>query len=107
MKEKRSGELFERAKLHIPGGVNSPVRAYGAVGRIPRFRTPGSGRRGTEGMRRRSDIWCPYREGSGAGGTDIRTDALYGGEPTGEFRNRGSNECDPYSQGIYRQGKDH
>lgn len=37
MKEERSKELFERAKERIPGGVNSPVRAYRAVGRIPRF----------------------------------------------------------------------
>ncbi len=35
--ENRSKELFEAAKRHIPGGVNSPVRAFGAVGRIPRF----------------------------------------------------------------------
>lgn len=35
--EKKSKELFERAKRHIPGGVNSPVRAFGAVGRTPRF----------------------------------------------------------------------
>lgn len=33
----RSKELFEEAKKHIPGGVNSPVRAFGAVGRTPRF----------------------------------------------------------------------
>lgn len=33
----RSEELFERAKKHIPGGVNSPVRAYTAVNRTPRF----------------------------------------------------------------------
>lgn len=33
----KSKELFEAAKRHIPGGVNSPVRAFGAVGRIPRF----------------------------------------------------------------------
>ncbi len=33
----RSKELFEEAKRHIPGGVNSPVRAFGAVGRTPRF----------------------------------------------------------------------
>ncbi len=33
----RSKELFEAAKRHIPGGVNSPVRAFGSVGRIPRF----------------------------------------------------------------------
>lgn len=33
----RSRELFEEAKRYIPGGVNSPVRAFGAVGRTPRF----------------------------------------------------------------------
>lgn len=37
MDERKSRELFERAKKHIPGGVNSPVRAYGSVNRIPRF----------------------------------------------------------------------
>ncbi len=30
-------ELFARARLSIPGGVNSPVRAYGSVGGTPRF----------------------------------------------------------------------
>ena len=29
--------LFERAKVVIPGGVNSPVRAFKAVGGTPRF----------------------------------------------------------------------
>ncbi len=33
----RSEELFERAKQVIPGGVNSPVRAFQAVGGKPRF----------------------------------------------------------------------
>ena len=32
-----SHELFQRAKEHIPGGVNSPVRAFGSVGMTPRF----------------------------------------------------------------------
>ena len=32
-----SEQLFERAKKHIPGGVNSPVRAFGSVGITPRF----------------------------------------------------------------------
>ena len=36
MKE-RSKQLFEQAKKRIPGGVNSPVRAFGAVGGIPLF----------------------------------------------------------------------
>ncbi|MBT5488569.1 MAG: aminotransferase class III-fold pyridoxal phosphate-dependent enzyme, partial [Halieaceae bacterium] len=33
----RSEALFERAKKTIPGGVNSPVRAFKAVGGTPRF----------------------------------------------------------------------
>lgn len=33
----RNEELFTRAKAVIPGGVNSPVRAFGSVGGIPRF----------------------------------------------------------------------
>lgn len=37
MNDIRSRELFERAKKHIPGGVNSPVRAFGSVGLTPRF----------------------------------------------------------------------
>ena len=33
----KSEKLFERAVKHIPGGVNSPVRAFGSVGETPRF----------------------------------------------------------------------
>ncbi|GGD50816.1 glutamate-1-semialdehyde 2,1-aminomutase [Lacimicrobium alkaliphilum] len=33
----KSIELFERAQQHIPGGVNSPVRAFKAVGGTPVF----------------------------------------------------------------------
>ncbi|MBU3069460.1 glutamate-1-semialdehyde 2,1-aminomutase [Aestuariicella sp. G3-2] len=33
----RSSELFEQAQQHIPGGVNSPVRAFKAVGGTPVF----------------------------------------------------------------------
>jgi glutamate-1-semialdehyde 2,1-aminomutase len=33
----RSEELFSRAQQHIPGGVNSPVRAFKAVGGTPIF----------------------------------------------------------------------
>ena len=33
----KSENLFKRALLHIPGGVNSPVRAFGAVGGTPPF----------------------------------------------------------------------
>ena len=33
----RNDSLFQRAQLSIPGGVNSPVRAFRAVGGTPRF----------------------------------------------------------------------
>lgn len=33
----KSLELFEEAKKYMPGGVNSPVRAFGPVGLSPRF----------------------------------------------------------------------
>ncbi len=39
----RSEELFHRANELIPGGVNSPVRAFGAVGGTPRFVERGEG----------------------------------------------------------------
>ncbi len=41
----RSAELFERACRLMPGGVNSPVRAFGAVGLPPLFIARGSGAR--------------------------------------------------------------
>ena len=37
MQYKRSSELFVNAKLSIPGGVNSPVRAFKSVGGSPIF----------------------------------------------------------------------
>ncbi|OLF15509.1 glutamate-1-semialdehyde 2,1-aminomutase [Actinophytocola xanthii] len=39
----RSAALFERAREVTPGGVNSPVRAFQAVGGTPRFLTAGAG----------------------------------------------------------------
>jgi glutamate-1-semialdehyde 2,1-aminomutase len=39
----RSEDLFARAEKVIPGGVNSPVRAFGAVGGTPRFFVRGQG----------------------------------------------------------------
>ena len=38
-----SAELFEAAQQHIPGGVNSPVRAFKGVGGHPLFIKRGSG----------------------------------------------------------------
>lgn len=38
-----NSELFEEARAVIPGGVDSPVRAYGNVGGVPRFIDRASG----------------------------------------------------------------
>ncbi|MGO3553818.1 MAG: aminotransferase class III-fold pyridoxal phosphate-dependent enzyme, partial [Microbacterium gubbeenense] len=39
----RNDALFARAQKVIPGGVNSPVRAYGSVGGTPRFVSSAAG----------------------------------------------------------------
>lgn len=46
--EEKSKILFEQAKKYMPGGVNSPVRAYGAVGSTPRFIASAKGGRITD-----------------------------------------------------------
>ncbi len=43
MKTTRSEELFKQAQNLIPGGVNSPVRAFRSVGGTPRFVDRGQG----------------------------------------------------------------
>lgn len=43
MKTSESEELFRKSLERIPGGVNSPVRAYRAVGRTPLFISRGKG----------------------------------------------------------------
>ncbi len=43
MNTNKSSHLFEEAKKYIPGGVNSPVRAFKAVGGNPLFIKKGSG----------------------------------------------------------------
>ena len=39
----RSHDLFVKAQRHIPGGVNSPVRAFRGVGGEPLFLKRGAG----------------------------------------------------------------
>ncbi|MFZ2322226.1 MAG: glutamate-1-semialdehyde 2,1-aminomutase [Ignavibacteriaceae bacterium] len=43
MKTEKSKKLFEKAKQYIPGGVNSPVRAFKSVGGNPLFIKSGNG----------------------------------------------------------------
>ena len=40
---RKSARLFKRAQARIPGGVNSPVRAFRAVGGTPVFFERASG----------------------------------------------------------------
>ena len=41
----KNDQLFERSRKTIPGGVNSPVRAFRSVGGVPRFIVRGEGSR--------------------------------------------------------------
>ncbi len=43
IKNKKSKKLFDEAKKFMPGGVNSPVRSFKAVGGTPRFIKRGKG----------------------------------------------------------------
>ncbi len=43
--DRKSAELYERAVQLMPGGVNSPVRAMGSIGRDPVFIDRGEGSR--------------------------------------------------------------
>ena len=48
MKRTQSESLFKEAQKYIPGGVNSPVRAFKAVGGNPLFIAKGKGSRITD-----------------------------------------------------------
>ena len=43
LNQRTSEELFREARRYLPGGVNSPVRAFKAVGGTPPFIVRGSG----------------------------------------------------------------
>lgn len=45
MESGKTASLYERASARIPGGVNSPVRSWSAVGGLPRFIASGLGAR--------------------------------------------------------------
>jgi len=67
--ERSNAALFERAQKVIPGGVNSPVRAFRAVGGTPRFiaRAAGASMWDAEGQRYIDYIgsWGPMILGHG------------------------------------------
>ncbi|HVF19010.1 MAG TPA: glutamate-1-semialdehyde 2,1-aminomutase [Mycobacteriales bacterium] len=56
-----SAALFARGRAVTPGGVNSPVRAFGGVGGTPRFMVSGSGAWLTDADGRRyADLVCSW-----------------------------------------------
>src|SRR6202161_4526750 len=58
----RSAELFARASALMPGGVNSPVRAFGSVGGDPVFMASGQGPYLTDVDRNQYvDLVCSWR----------------------------------------------
>ena len=66
-KATRSARLFARAQRVMPGGVNSPVRAFKAVGGEPRFIEERQGRlhpgRRRPHVSRLRDVWGPLIHG--------------------------------------------
>jgi glutamate-1-semialdehyde 2,1-aminomutase len=119
--------LFERAQRVIPGGVNSPVRSFRAVGGTPRFIRKGEGAYIWDAEGRR------YLDMVGSWGAAIAGHAhpavveavqraatlgLSFGAPTeaeivnaastfsgdgafGEFRHRSNNECNSFGAWFY------
>ena len=105
--EERSKAFYERAVKRLPGGVNSPVRAYQAVGRTPRFIQSAKGAHITDvDGNEMIDYVCSW--GPGILGhanpkvvEKVRTGSVHGSQPSGKFRNRGNDECNPCCQRIY------
>ena len=98
----RSDELFERAVKVIPGGVNSPVRAYGSVGMTPRFIEGASGPYVVDADSKKYidyiSSWGPMILGHN--NQEVLNAVI---RKAGQFRNRSRDECDPCRQRLYRK----
>ena len=132
----KSESLFARAVEVIPGGVNSPVRAYGSVGMNPRFLQAADGPYvfDADGNKYIDYIgsWGPMILGhnnhevldavtrtcqhglSFGAATAIEVDGRiylrqyqrYGNDPYGQFRYRGCDERHSCSQRLYKEKQD-
>ena len=128
-----SEQLFEESKKYIPGGVNSPVRAFGSVGRSPIFIKKAKGSRiFDEDGREYIDYVCSWGPGILGHAKEtvieavkaacddgltfgaptrkeleiaelITAHAFDGNVPYGKFRYRSSDECNPRGTWIYRK----
>ena len=78
----RSDDLFKRAQDVIPGGVNSPVRAFRAVGGTPRFIASASGARALD---------AGFRPGMG----NVVPDRFFWALPAGEEGEEGKDGGEP------------
>ncbi len=137
MSRARSHEIFTKAKTLIPGGVNSPARAFGGVGGEPivmrrvtaricgmstaivtsTTSAPGSahsgtpasgGRRGdSEGPRIGNEFRGADRIGIGTGRVGDRRGPVDRKGADGEFRNRGLDERLARRAGLHRPRQDH
>ena len=123
----KSQELFKRAVNRIPGGVNSPVRAYGAIGETPRFiqGAVGSSIFDVDGQKYLDYIcsWGPMILGHNhpvirdavvracenglSFGCATEREVEMAEDSYGKFRYGSSNECNSCSKRIYRKIKNH
>src|SRR5271156_6407373 len=106
-----SAKLFDDACAVIPGGVNSPVRAFKAVGGTPRFITEAHGCWLTDADGNRYvDLVCswgpmilghaPRRNRTGR--RDHRPGATGGADTSGQLRHRGHHERGATGPRLYR-----
>ena len=70
---KESARLLEAAARVIPGGVNSPVRAFRAVGGVPPFIARGEGARVWD-VEADKPLTPPLRQGSAVANLDFSPD---------------------------------
>ena len=127
----RSEQLFRRAVEKIPGGVNSPVRAFLSVGGTPRFIDRAQGqylydvdgnqyldyigswgpmilghnhkRSCCESSGERIKFWGCHRSRSDYGRNGMRSGSICGNDSHGKFRYGGGYECHSGCERIYRQ----
>jgi glutamate-1-semialdehyde 2,1-aminomutase len=106
MISKKSEELFRRAEKKIPGGVNSPVRAFRSVGRNLLFIARSSGARlwdvdGNEFIDYVGS-WGPMILGHGHEKVLEAIQQAAANGTNGQFRHRSNDECNTAGTCVHR-----